>query len=328
VTFERLHKLVLYATVVVGLLPLATSGELPLPFVLAAFAGVVISWVRDAPLERVAAAERYWTVATIAALGVFGSLAFVTTNYLLYAILFVMVLVVTRLFQSRSSRDVFQLYGLSFMSVTAGAIINPALSFLAIFFTYIVLLVWGLILLHIQRDIEGLQAEQDAQGERPRALAWQATDLVSRRFLLGSSGLALAIFAASLVIFFFFPRLGIGMFFGQGRQGSTMSGFNDKIELGHFGDIKDNMDVVMRVELPDHRDRTDMHLRLRGITFDRYRGPNHKEIPRENDLRFIGQLRWPTGRFAAGTRRTSFISRSSNRSPRITISRSTPRGAS
>lgn len=269
-TFERLHKLVLYATVVVGLLPLATSGELPVPFVIATFAGVVVSWLRNTPLERVEATERLWTIVTVVALLVLGGLAFVTTNYLLYAILFVMVLVVTRLFQSRSSRDVFQLYGLSFMAVTAGAIINPALAFLGIFFIYIILLVWGLILLHVQRDIEALQAEQTEQGERPRAMAWQARDLVSRRFLLGSSGLALSIFAASLVIFFFFPRLGIGMFFGQGRQGQTMSGFNDKIELGHFGDIKDNMEVVMRVELPDDRERTDMHLRLRGITFDRY----------------------------------------------------------
>lgn len=270
-TFERLHKLVLYATVVVGLLPLATSGELPAPFVIATFAGIVVNWLRDTPLERVEATERVWTIATVLALLVLGGLAFATTNYLLYAILFVMVLVVTRLFQSRSSRDVFQLYGLSFMAVTAGAIINPALAFLGIFFVYIILLVWGLILLHVQRDIEALQAEQTEQGERPRALAWQARDLVSRRFLLGASALALSIFAGSLVIFFFFPRLGIGMFFGQGRRAQSMSGFSDKIELGHFGDIKDNMEVVMRVELPDDRDRADMHLRLRGITFDRYK---------------------------------------------------------
>ncbi|MEZ4268998.1 MAG: DUF3488 and transglutaminase-like domain-containing protein [Myxococcota bacterium] len=269
-TFERLHKLVLYATVTVGLLPLATSGELPIPFVIATFAGIIVSWMRDTPLERIAASERFWTVLTVVALLILGGLAFVTTNYLLYAILFVLVLVVTRLFQSRSSRDVFQLYGLSFMAVTAGAIINPALAFLGIFFVYIILLVWGLILLHIQRDIEGLQAEQTQQGERPRALAWQARDLVSRRFLVGSSALALGIFAASLFIFFFFPRLGIGMFFGQGRQTQSMSGFSDKIELGHFGNIKDNMEVVMRVELPDDRERTDMHLRLRGISLDKY----------------------------------------------------------
>ncbi|MCB9786475.1 MAG: DUF3488 domain-containing protein [Deltaproteobacteria bacterium] len=299
-SFERLHKLVVYATVVVGLLPLASSGELPMAWVVATYAAVVLSWVRDVPLERVAATERFWTVVTVVALVVLGILAFVTTNYLLYAILFVMVLVVTRLFQSRSSRDVFQLYGLTFMAVTAGAIINPAVAFIGIFFAYLVLLVWGLILLHIQRDIEALQDEQASVGERPRALAWQASDLVSRRFLLGSSVLATLIFIVSMVIFFFFPRLGAGMFFDQGRARSSVSGFSDKIELGHFGTIKDNMQVVMRVELPDARDRSDLHLRLRGISFDRYDTRTNvwsKTAARPDRMRTVDEGVWVTDVF-------------------------------
>ncbi|MEC9072313.1 MAG: DUF3488 domain-containing protein, partial [Myxococcota bacterium] len=252
--------------------------------------GALISaWFYDAPLQRVDAQERWWTVGTIGALFILSVLAWVTDNYLLYAIYFALVMVVTRLFQSRGSRDAFQLYGLSFVAMIAGAVINPTLSFIFAFIPYVVVLVWGLIVLHLQRDIEGLQEEQRELGERPADLAWRARNLITPGFLSGSSLLALGIFATSLVIFFFFPRLGFGFFFSQGRQTQSISGFSDRIELGHFGTIKDNMRVVMRVELPDDPMADDHILRMRGISFDHYDGriwskttTRTMDLPREN----------------------------------------------
>ena len=271
-TFEQLHKGVLFCAVILGLLPLATSGELPLPVVAAAYGAIVAAWFYDAPLERVATHTRWWNVATVSALSLLAIFGYATGNWLLYAVFFALVMVVTRLFQSRGSRDAFQLYGLTFVSIIAGAVINPTLGFVFTFIPYVVLLVWGLILLHLQRDIEVLREEQRALGERPSDLLWQARHLVTGRFLAGSSVLALAIFAISLMVFFFFPRLGMGFFFSQGRQTQSVSGFSDRIELGHFGTIKDNMRVVMRVEFQDDRTRSDRHLRMRGISFDHYDG--------------------------------------------------------
>ena len=77
-------------------------------------------------VHEVQAQERWWTVGTIGALAVLCVFAWITENYLLYAIYFALVMVVTRLFQSRGSRDAFQLYGLSFVAMIAGAVIMYA----------------------------------------------------------------------------------------------------------------------------------------------------------------------------------------------------------
>ncbi|MGM0578183.1 MAG: transglutaminase TgpA family protein [Myxococcota bacterium] len=294
-TFDVLHKLVLYATVALGLMPLATSGEIPLPAVVGAYGAMIASWFYDPPRRRVEAHSRWWTLATLAAMVALGVMGWSTGYYLLYAILFALVMVVTRLFQSRSSRDVFQLYGLTFMAIVAGAVVNPALSFLFLFVPYIVLLVWGLVLLHLQRDVETLQEEQASVGERPADLMWKARDLVTGRFLAGTSVLAVVVFAFSLVIFFFFPRLGMGFFFKQGRSGQSVSGFADTVQLGHFGTIKQNLRVVMRVEIPgDEGSAGRRDLRMRGISFDTYDGIRWKkggesgqfEVPRTDPGRW------------------------------------------
>ena len=173
-TFEMSHKLVTFGLVLLGLLPLALSGEIPLPVVVATYGAVFAAWFYEAPLERIEAHSRAWTAGTIAALIGLAVMGWVTDNWLLYAIFFALVMVVTRLFQSRGSRDTYQLYGLTFVAIIAGAVVNPTLAFLATFVAYVVVLVWGLILLHIQRDIEGLRAEQERLGEQVADLAWKA----------------------------------------------------------------------------------------------------------------------------------------------------------
>ena len=284
-TFEMSHKLVTFGLVILGLLPLALSGEIPLPVVVTTYGAVFAAWFYEAPIERIEEHSKAWTLGTLLALMGLAVMGWVTDNWLLYAIFFALVMVVTRLFQSRGSRDTYQLYGLTFVAIIAGAVVNPTLGFLATFVGYVVLLVWGLILLHIQRDIEGLRAEQERLGEQVADLAWKARDLVTPRFLAGSSALALVVFAISLAVFFFFPRLGMGFFFSQGRQSQSVSGFADRIELGHFGTIKDNMRVVMRVEFPQDRERSDRTLRMRGISFDHYDGRVwSKSSTRETEL--------------------------------------------
>ncbi len=299
-SFERLQKWITYGVVVFGLLPLALSGEIPPPVLVLSFGAVLASWFYTPPRQRGPTSVRAWNFVTVAAFAVLALLGQMSGNWLLYAILFALFMVITRLYAGRGARDLFQLYALSFVAVIAGAVVNPAFSFIFTFLGYVVLLTWALILLHLQRDLEALAADDDAPGES-RAEAgrvWQARSIVTPRFLLGTSGLALGVFTCSLAIFFFFPRLGMGFFFGQGRQGQQVSGFADQIELGHFGTIKDNLRVVMRVELPDEPDgRQPGGLRLRGISFDHYDGRvwskttrRSAELPRG----FKGTWRVPT----------------------------------
>ena len=277
-SFERTHKVIVYLLVIVGLIPLATSGEVPFAAIALTFIAVFHSWFRSAPLSRTQPRSRSWTVGTFMAALVCVLFGWVSGGrWLLAAILFALVMVVVRLYQGRTARDVFQLYGLTFISIIAGAVINPTIWFLFSFLAYVVLLVWGLVLLHLQRDLERLERDDDQEDDLlvdidKETFDWKTRDLVSGRFLTGTSMLALGVFLTSLAFFFLFPRLGMGFFFGQGRKGQAVSGFSDSIKLGHFGTIKDNMQVVMRVEIPGDTSRGTRTLRMRGISFDHYDG--------------------------------------------------------
>jgi len=106
--------------------------------------------------------------------------------------------------------------------------------------------------------------------------------LVGGRFLLATSAVSLLVFLGSAAFFFLFPRIGF-RFFNQQRPGIRMAGFSDRLELGHFGVIKDDPTVVMRVEFDDPRARFKLAPRWRGIAFDHYDGktwtksvPNHR----------------------------------------------------
>lgn len=293
-SFERTYKVIVYLLVVVGMVPLTMSGDVPFPAIIATFIAVAHSWFRDIPLSGAHQRSRAWTIGTfVAALGcVFVGFAF--DRWLLAAVFFAMVMVVVRLYQGRSARDVFQLYGLTFITIIAGAVINPTIWFLFAFVGYVVLLVWGLVLLHLQRDLERLEqssrmeiaptdtpatnAEIEGADIDRETFDWKTRDLVSGRFLAGTSLLALGVFASSLMFFFFFPRLGAGMFFGQGRNGQSVSGFSDQIQLGGFGlEMKTDRQIIMRVELPDRPNSRGRVLRMRGISFDYYDGKGWKK---------------------------------------------------
>ena len=267
--FERLHKLVTYALVGTGLLTVLLSGELPALAWLLAIGGVGASWFsRPKPDART---PYVWNAALI---GIFAVLVLVSVssgNWLVNAVLFSIVMVVSKLFQRRRARDYYQLYTLSLLMVIAGAVVNPAISFAFAFLAYVVLLTWGLVMLHLRRDLEERAEALAAAGGELIDGTWRVRQVITGRFLAGTSILALLIFASSSVIFFIFPRIGFGFFMNQGRRGQSVAGFSSRVELGNFGRIKDNPQVVMRVEVPDGKG-PGKPPRLRGISFDNYDG--------------------------------------------------------
>lgn len=266
--FERLHKLVTYALVATGLLTVLLSGELPALAWVVALGGVGASWLsRPTPDART---PILWNAGLVAifALLVLASLS--SGNWLVNAVLFAIVMVVSKLFQRRRARDYYQLYTLSLLMVIAGAVVNPAISFAFAFLAYVVLLTWGLVLLHLRRDLEERAEALAAAGGELVDGTWRVRQVITGRFLAGTSVLALLIFVLSSVIFFVFPRIGFGFFMNQGRRGQSVAGFSSRVELGSFGRIKDNPQVVMRVEVPGGG--PGQPPRLRGISFDNYDG--------------------------------------------------------
>ena len=91
-TFGAVHKLVLYAAVVVSLVPIATSGEIDMIYVVSAYGALIASWFYEVPSQRIEAHDRWWTIGTIASLFVLALFAWSSGNYLFYAIVFALVI--------------------------------------------------------------------------------------------------------------------------------------------------------------------------------------------------------------------------------------------
>lgn len=303
-TFRAIFLAVTYGLVAVSFTAVATSGEVgtvvPAVFVVLGLVSVV--WRPSRAPD--ALAPKLWTAFVIASFFALVAWSWSDDNWLLHGLEFALLMTMSRLFQRRWAKDYLQLYALTFLLMLVAAVIHPSLTFAISFLLYTVLIVWGLTILHLVRQIEvqtGTGPEQlDPAEQQPsriwympwkkrapppdpleglpespvaaETLAWRSRRLIGRRFLALSSLMALGILASSSVFFFLFPRLGMGFFFAQTRGGQAVVGFSDEVELGNFGSIKSSSRVVMRIEYPDEPARLREPVRLRGITFDSFDG--------------------------------------------------------
>ncbi len=264
-TLLRTVRLLGLLLVVISCLPMLGAEELPSAIWFLVAGGLVAGWfIGGRPWGR-----RLNIVFTTALMGAFSLIfivAFQTGEWLIYSIVFALLATVTRTLQHHTARQQFQLIALSFLLMVAASVTNPDISFALYFLVYAVLLTWALTYTHLLQRVE--------EGAERSGIAWKASRLVTRRFLVGSSVLALALLFSSMLIFLLFPRLGLGFFSARTRHGSSLTGFSDSLELGHFGTIQDSTRVVMRVEFADPLAQRPSiaGFKLRGTSFDTYDG--------------------------------------------------------
>jgi len=246
----------LYGLVLTGLVPVLSSGELAVWAWLLVTPAVVASAFFRAPLAR----REVRRVVNVLAVLVLAGLAWdavQTRDWLLDSVWFVLFVTVVKLFQRDTLWDHYQIVALSFLQVLGAAILNPSLQFAFGFLLFVVLLAFTLLFLHVRR------AEPDRERIEKGVLPW--------RFFVVTGALAVVLFLSSFLLFFLFPRLGLGFFVAQVRRPQEVAGFADRVELGGFGTIRDNETVVLRVK-PVPLVQPDGPLRLRGMAFDRYDG--------------------------------------------------------
>jgi len=205
------------------------------------------------------------TAALVALFGVLFLLAFESGNWLGYSVIFSLAAAVSRTLQTTSARHYFQVAVLSFLVMIAGSVLNPDITFAIFFLPYAITLTWTLLLTHLRQQVE--DAATSGGG-----VEWKASAMVRSPLFIGTSALALVLLVSSLAVFLLFPRLGLGFFSAQTRRANAVSGFSDSIRLGHFGNIQDSSQVVIRVEFPDGRAVGEGTIRLTGITFETYTG--------------------------------------------------------
>ncbi len=299
---HKTFQAVSYGLVATAFLPIALSGEVGQVAPLAFAAAAIVSLFRDPRLSPPRPqTAKLWTAVVLVAFAVLITWSLQDGNWLLHALEFALLLTASRLFQRRFAKDHLQLLGLSFILLLVAAIVQPGPLFALCFLAYAVMVMWGLSLLHLTRQIE-VQTETGPEHLLPPAapkrrwlgllpakplepktvwpelpvhastVQWRSRRLLGPRYFLVTTLLSLAVLAGSALFFLLFPRLGMGFFFAQTRAAKSVIGFSTDAELGQFGALKSNAEVVARVTFPDNPERLQQPLRLRGVSFDTFAG--------------------------------------------------------
>ncbi len=260
---ERLFNISLYGLVLLPFLMIALGGSVG-PVLGATFALALPAswWVHKRRLGQ-AAHAKWWNAIALLFLAVTAAQVATTELTMLTAgIRFVLVLTLIKLFSRLGERDELQLFALSFLTLAAATTVNEDVTFGVLFSGYVLLGTFALAVFHLRSELAA----------RPRLALRDTASSLNAAYFAVLMGMGALILSAALSIFFLFPRIGLGFFAPQTRDGVSVTGFSDAVELGGHGAIRDNPEVVMRVEFLDGRPATADGFHWRTLSFDKYDG--------------------------------------------------------
>ncbi|MGA2420995.1 MAG: DUF3488 and transglutaminase-like domain-containing protein [Candidatus Acidiferrum sp.] len=274
---ERFFRLSLFFLLLVSVATLATTGKLDVFSSVLGIAGMLYKGVR---LWASRPAELTSRVATFL---VIGYLAFLPLDILLLSKLFVanspnpplfaaligvvhflMFVMLVRFYSATTDRDALFLAMLSFAAMLAAAVLTVDTAFLLFFFLYLLFAVATFVGMELRRAARGAITPPafsvEAQRERrlTRALSFAAVTVAMGAIFLGGA------------LFFLFPRVSGGYFGRTSLNPALGTGFSEDVELGQIGELKQNSEVMMRIETghPIGYSR----LRWRGIALTNFDG--------------------------------------------------------
>ena len=258
---EIVHEWSLYLVVLLPVLPLIGTTVLPYAAAALFFAALMASWfTHRAGLGR-KIPERLWNVAVLSFVGL-GVLrvVFTDTDLLDTVVQLLLILTIVKLFGRWSVRDELQVFVLSLITLAAATTLTDQLVFGAAFSAYVLAGTFALAVFHLRNEVQ----------QRPK-ISFRGIPTLNRSYALVLAGMSAVVLAASLLVFFAFPRIGLGFFAPKTRDALQMTGFSESVELGNHGVIRDNPAVVIRVEFDERpKDTTNMHWRM--MSFDNYDG--------------------------------------------------------
>ena len=224
----------------------------------------IVAFIRPLPAETSKATQRAWTLIVLVALVASIVRAITRLEFLDAGIDFLLLLVVQRMFNRQRCREHLQLLMLGAILMVIGAVINADLNYPALLAAFVPVATMALI-------VNQLLAEGERLGPRVRHELWRQGVGQRRRLWRASVQVAAIAGICGLVVFFVFPRFGVGVFLRGALPTSVTSGFSDEVKLGGFGRIKTDATVIMRLKpttpMPIE-ERLTWH--LRGSAFDVY----------------------------------------------------------
>ena len=254
---------------------LALTAVLPLGFLLLGFGCLLAALASFAmrpsrPTQPMGPSQHFWNVLIILAFIWFWVDYLWFSNDLLHAgVHFLIGLMVNKLFNLHQRRDYLQLYAISFIMILASAAMTTEVWYGTVVVAYLLVGVWTLLLYQLVMEVN--RASRTTDPGLP-LLPAQGIGRITSQFFWSTNGLAMAALAVTLIIFFTFPRIGVG-FFQKNRDDSLRTvGFTEKVDLGVLGPIKLDDSVVLRMELPGRTPGLDQALYLRGMAYDWYNG--------------------------------------------------------
>jgi len=267
---ELLLRICLHALVLCGLIAVILTGEIPWPIWSIAL-GVH-------PLSIIIRPKKGGHLFNLIVISSFSYSIFLyfflNTPFLIAFTQLVILIQALKLFRLEKAKDYFQLAGLSLLMLLAAAGLTSHLYYLFFLFLFLLLGIWFLFLLHLKSDLE-----------RYPKTSFSPSYLTTFPLLLGIAAVAFCSFLITLVLFFSLPRLSLSMSTREKWKGVS-SGFSEIVDLGNVGPVRLNDRVVMRVELPQFKDRPPFSPYWRGTTFCRWDGQAwrkeaiYKKIPR------------------------------------------------
>ena len=197
-------------------------------------------------------------------------LTVVSRDLLPAGIHFLVVLLGIKLLTLQQRRDYRHLYAISLMAILASAALTTEAWYVPIFLLYLLTAVWTLLLYHLTQDTSEVSA----------AITPSSTAVchaifpngITHRFFWLTNGIAVLAAALTLALFFLVPRIGAGVLQKTTGEAVRTTGFSDRVDLGTIGSVKQDPQVVMRVELPDQSAVGKDHFYLRGLAYDQYNG--------------------------------------------------------
>lgn len=258
----RSHEILMYLCALLSFLAVATGG---LGFLMNGFFILcwAFSWFAHGRGWTEKVPTQIWNGIILTTVAITGAQMYLTEESIItIGVRFILLLLIIKLFSRKGGeRDDWQIYALTFLLMAAGTAINEDVAYGVVFALYVFFVTFGLALFHMYTETSRLEAKHIRRGGMAR---------VYQVALVLLSG---AVFLSSVTIFFVFPRVGLGFFAPKTRSAQAMTGFSDKVELGSHGVIRDNPEVVLRVEFPDGKmppSATNYHWRM--ISFDSYDG--------------------------------------------------------
>jgi len=302
--FEKLFKILSYATVFCGFAALWIAGAFGTIGGSLFVGGMIAAWFLEG--SRFQVSERIGTALIVLALPVYyflaklGFFSFSTSESMLPSILARLILTLSaiKLLQRKSDRDWIFLYVMAFFQVLLAAGLSISALYVAAFVAFTFFMVSTIILFEMRKTARAVEDKATVKRETAMKPGFNLPGL--GRIPATSFVLIAIIIALATPLFFLIPRVG-GAGLGADPGGvSARSGFSDRIELGGIGRIQQSNEVVMRVRL-DGNDTTG-NLKWRGIALDTFDGKvwsksrsNSREARTRGD-RDIIQVDYATGR--------------------------------